>query len=619
MAGDISRQEYAARSGPTAGDRIRLGDTNLLALIERDDTRYGDEVLRGWGKTMRTGLMMNDRLPSASRGIGSSGLLGGGLSLADYVMGSEVGDRGARRRMALMSTILRDGDSDISCHMATRRTRSGMVAVLIIFMLGLAAEASAQESQTAHHGPREFFGPRFEGGQDAPRPERSRRDDVVRRWNEILLVANALDHTPVSPGENRVFGEQLGPHRTSRAFAIVHIAIFDAVNAIVSGHKSYTGLAPASRDTSIIAAVAQAAHDALVGLYPSQKPSFDELLVEDLGQVKDRHGQQRGIALGRRAAAAILGLRANDGSQFIEQRYGTEYRPEPGLGKWRQDPIAQQPTALGSLWGRVTPFVLQSAGQFPTSPPPALNSAEYVAAFDQVNRLGGCGSDPTRCSPGRPTLTERSAEQTVIGIYWGYDGTPGLGTPPRLYNQIVVRIADEMGSNAVELARLLALVNTALADAGIACWESKYLYAFWRPVTAIRATSDPNWTPLGAPASNSGGPNFTPPFPAYSSGHATFGGSVFEVLRNFYGTDRIAFSFISDELNGVTRDNKGNVRPRLVRRFSSLSEAEEENGQSRIYIGIHWAFDKTEGIAHGRSVGKYVFDNSFQPLRRNHR
>jgi len=189
-----------------------------------------------------------------------------------------------------------------------------MVAVLIIFMLGLAAEASAQESQTAHHGPREFFGPRFEGGQDAPRPERSRRDDVVRRWNEILLVANALDHTPVSPGENRVFGEQLGPHRTSRAFAIVHIAIFDAVNAIVSGHKSYTGLAPASRDTSIIAAVAQAAHDALVELYPSQKPSFDELLVEDLGQVKDRHGQQRGIALGRRAAAAILGLRANDGS-----------------------------------------------------------------------------------------------------------------------------------------------------------------------------------------------------------------------------------------------------------------------------------------------------------------
>ena len=133
------------------------------------------------------------------------------------------------------------------------------------------------------------------------------------------------------------------------------------------------------------------------------------------------------------------------------------------------------------------------------------------------------------------------------------------------------------------------------------------------------AAKDVNYSPLGAPASNLIGPNFTPPFPAYTSGHATFGGSVFEILRNFYGTDRIAFSFVSDEFNGVTRDNRGNVRPRLSRRFSSLSQAEEENGQSRIYLGIHWAFDKTEGIAHGRTVGNYVFDNAFQPLRRDMR
>ena len=236
-----------------------------------------------------------------------------------------------------------------------------------------------------------------------------------------------------------------------------------------------------------------------------------------------------------------------------------------------------------------------------------------------MKRLGGCGSDPARCSPGSATPTDRNAEQTQIGTYWGYDGTPGLGTPPRLYNQIVVHIADQMGSDAVVLARLLALVNTALADAGIACWEDKYLYAFWRPITAIRAAADPNWTPLGASASNSGGPNFTPPFPAFTSGHATFGGSVFEVLRAFYGTDRIAFSFVSDEFNGVTRDNKGNVRPRVRRSFSSLSQAEEENGQSRIYLGIHWAFDKTEGIAHGRTVGNYVFENAFQPVRRARR
>jgi PAP2 superfamily. len=503
--------------------------------------------------------------------------------------------------------------------MGSKRSRQWIIGILAALSLGLADRTAAQGTQGGYRDPREFFGPRFKGGDDAPGPGLSRREDAVRRWNEILLAANALDHTPVRAGETRVFGEQGGPHRTSRAFAIVHIAIFDAVNAIVGGHKSYTGLPPAPRDTSRHAAIAQAAHDTLAALYPSQKPTFDELLAEDLGEIRDKQAQRRGTALGSRAAATILALRVNDGSQIAEQLYGSEYIPVPGLGTWRQDPIAQQPVALGSLWGGVKPFVLRSSTQFPVPPPPALNSSTYAAAFDEVKRLGGCGLDPSRCSPGNVTVTERSAEQTQIGIYWGYDGTPGLGTPPRLYNQIVVQIADQMGSDAVELSRLLALVNTALADAAITCWETKYFYAYWRPITAIRATIDPNWTPLGAPSSNSGGPNFTPAFPSYSSGHATFGGSVFEILRRFFGADRIAFSFVSDEFNGVTQDNKGNVRPRVRRRFSSLSQAEEENGQSRIYLGIHWAFDKTEGISHGRAVGNYVFENEFQPMRRDRR
>ncbi len=123
------------------------------------------------------------------------------------------------------------------------------------------------------------------------------------------------------------------------------------------------------------------------------------------------------------------------------------------------------------------------------------------------------------------------------------------------------------------------------------------------------------WSPLGAPASNLQGPNFTPPFPAYPSGHAVFGGALFQTLRNFFGTDDIAFTFVSDELNGVTRGNDGIVRPLMPRSFDSLSEAEEENGQSRIYLGIHWSFDKTEGIAQGRRVANYVFRNAFQPRR----
>jgi len=183
-----------------------------------------------------------------------------------------------------------------------------------------------------------------------------------------------------------------------------------------------------------------------------------------------------------------------------------------------------------------------------------------------------------------------------------------------------------MGSNHMELARLLALANVAMADAAIAIWESKYFYQFWRPVTGIRESDvgtgptglgdgnaatmgDVTFSPLGAPASNLTGPNFTPPFPAFPSGHAGFGGAIFQVLRRFYGTDNIPFTFVSDEFNGVTRDNQGNVRPLIARSFSSLSKAEEENGQSRIYLGIHWSFDKTEGIAQGRRVTDYVLEN----------
>jgi hypothetical protein len=291
-------------------------------------------------------------------------------------------------------------------------------------------------------------------------------------------------------------------------------------------------------------------------------------------------------------------------------------------GHWRQDPIAPLPPALGARWAEVTPFALTSASQFRVPPPPALDSPEYAVAFNEVKSLGGDGD---------VTPTDRTEDQTIAGIYWAYDGTPSLCAPPRLYNQIVVQIARDRGANVVEMARLLALVNTAMADAGIAIWESKYFYDYWRPVTGIREADlgtgptgagdgndltegDTSYVPLCAPASNEGGKNFTPPFPAYPSGHAGFGGAIFETLRNFYGTDDIPFTFVSDEFNGVTTDVDGNVRPLIPRSFENLSQAEEENGQSRIYLGIHWSFDKTEGIALGRLVADWVFEHAFQPL-----
>jgi hypothetical protein len=444
-----------------------------------------------------------------------------------------------------------------------------------------------------------------------------------RHWNEVALNATGLDHTPVAPGETRTFGEQVGPGRSSRAMAIVHIAVFDALNAIIGGYRSYTQTPRVHEETSQDSAIAQAAHDTLSALFPSQAANFDQLLAEDLNDIPGGPAKTNGINLGHRTAAAILALRSDDGSQHAEPQMGIDFIWSDDPGKWRQDPISLHPLALGAHWGEVTPFVLRSPDQFRVPAPPSMTSPEYTAAYAEVKSLGGDGI---------VTPTERTAEQTEIAVYWAYDGTPSLCAPPRLYNQIAMQIAEERDThNVLKLARLFALVNTAMADAGVASWESKYFYQFWRPVTGIResdegtgpsglgdgnpeTTGDPIFSPLGAPASNLTGPNFTPPFPAYPSGHATFGGALFETLRNFYKTDRIAFTFVSDEFNGVTEDNQGNPRPLIPRSFSSLSQAEDENGQSRIYLGIHWRFDKTRGIAQGQRVADYVFEHAFTRL-----
>ncbi len=501
---------------------------------------------------------------------------------------------------------------------------------LIGMLLCLPALSAADEERGFKGGIEEAYGARY--GAAAPssadsssqsEPGGTSTRSRLVHWNEIAINASGYDHSPLAPGELRIFGEQLGPGRSSRAMAIVHIAMFDAVNAIAGGYQGYSGLPSAPRSTSMDAAIAQAAHDTLVAMYPSQQANFAEQLRLDLSAIPASAAKIAGRIVGRLAAAAILKKRANDGSNHAEPRMGTEYIPSNKPGKWRQDPVSQIPIALGAYWSRVTPFVLSSAAQFRVAAPPALSSPEYARAFDEVKWAGGDGST---------TATIRTPDQTFAGIFWAYDGTPSLCAPPRLYNQIAMQIATQRNTGVVETARLLALVNIAMADAGIAIWESKYWYAFWRPVTGIReadagtgptgagdrnpaTAGDPAYSPLGAPASNLNGPNFTPPFPAYPSGHAGFGGALFQTLRNFYGTDRIPFTFVSDEFNGVTVGNDGQVRPYKPRSFASLSEAETENGQSRIYLGIHWVFDMTEGIAQGRRVADYVFQRAFKPLR----
>src|SRR5688572_1632386 len=503
-------------------------------------------------------------------------------------------------------------------------------AIAVFSLAGTASILSLVGSPTRDWRFEGIWGPRYDEtrrNQISKRHPFRRGQGIVHRlrhWNEVAIDASGLDHTPVQASENRVFGEQVGPGRSSRAMAIVHIAVFDAANAIDNEFESFTGIPQVREATSMDSAIAQAAHDTLVAMFPSQARTFDQRLAEDLDDIHGGRAKDNGIDLGRRAAARILALRRNDGAQEPELRVNVDHIPSNQPDKWRQDPISLHPLALGAKWGEVTPFVMREPEQFRVAAPPPINSQAYADAYYEVKRLGGDGIT---------TSTVRTPYETTTGIFWAYDGTPSLCAPPRLYNQLALTIADAENTNdPVNLARLLALVNTAMADAGIAIWESKYFYNYWRPVTGIReadpgtgptgagdgnadTTGDAAFSPLGAPASNLTGPNFTPPFPAYPSGHAGFGGALFQTLRRFYGTDYIRFSFVSDEFNGETVGNDGVARPVVRRTYSRLSQAEEENGQSRIYLGIHWAFDKTEGIDQGRRVADYVFEHAFKRRR----
>jgi len=257
---------------------------------------------------------------------------------------------------------------------------------------------------------------------------------------------------------------------------------------------------------------------------------------------------------------------------------------------------------------------MTAADQFRAPPPLPLKSDAYKQAFNEVKSLGG--------DPLHHTSTIRKDKQTYIAKFWSYDGTPKICAPAREYNMVTRAIALQQKMLGVpDIVRLFALVNVALADAGIASWETKFFYQYWRPISGIRQAdpplqADPTYYPLGAQDTNTAGPNFTPPFPSYTSGHAAFGGALFEILRQFW-PDATPFTFVSSEWSGKNDEDVETMmdRPYIPQRFTSFSEAEFQNGQSRIYMGIHWAFDRDEGIKQGNSVADYVFANAFRPVK----
>jgi hypothetical protein len=303
--------------------------------------------------------------------------------------------------------------------------------------------------------------------------------DPVVEWNSILLDSIRVQKT--------------SPPYAARNMAIVHIAIFDAVNAIDGGYQGYATKRNGPKDASEAAAVAEAAHDTLAALYPSRAAIFDAALSASLGRVADGAAENKGIAVGRDAAKQILAQRKNDGADRV-----VSYTPGTGADDWTPTGPDFAP-ALLPQWPDVTPFSLQSGDQFRAAPPPSMTSEEFTSAFNHVKEVGAVDS------------TTRTTDETQIALFWG-DGV-GTATPPGHWNLIAQDVAEAQHNTLQQNARLFALLNIALADAGIASWDAKYEYDFVRPVTAIRnaandgnpnTTADANWTPLIA----------TPPFPS---------------------------------------------------------------------------------------------------------
>jgi len=394
--------------------------------------------------------------------------------------------------------------------------------------------------------------------------------DVVLQWNEVLLDAVRTSRTPPPPA--------------SRNMAIMHVAMYDAVNSIDGSYTPYLVAKGGPPGASPEAAAAQAAHDTLLALYPQLKTTIDTALSDSLAAVPDGPAEEKGIAVGRYVANKVLLARRYDGADA-----SVPYSPGTAPGDWQPTPPAYAP-ALFPQWPNVKSFAMTSAGQFRPPAPPPLTSADYATAVNEVKALGGDGVT---------TPTARTADQTLIANFWA-DGA-GTETPPGHWNTIAQEVSTARGTSLVENARLFALLNIALADAAIDAWDCKYQFNVWRPVTAIRAADadgnpdtvpDPTWTPLLV----------TPAFPSYMSGHSTFSSAGAAILASFFGTDDVTFTTGSDALPGQTRT------------FPSFSAAAAEAGQSRIYGGIHFQFDNQSALASGHALGDYVADNFLTPV-----
>jgi membrane-associated phospholipid phosphatase len=413
------------------------------------------------------------------------------------------------------------------------------------------------------------------------------KDDAVITWNQILL--------------NTIATTKTAPPVAARAMAMVETAVFDAVNNIVHKYQNYsiTATAPIAANCAATAieaeaAAVEAAYTVLTSLFASQTATFNTARDTSLSTIANGQAKTDGLAFGKSIADKVIASRIDDGSAIK-----VPYTPGTSPGAWQPtatvvviNPDGTTTTspapAVLPQWGSVKTFGIPQAdvvNNRPT-PPPALTSEQYATEFNQVKELGAANS------------TTRTADQTEIAKFWA-DGA-GTFTPPGHWNQIAQDVARDNFNSLVDNARLFAALNVAQADAAISCWDTKYTYNFWRPITAIRqadtdtnagTTADTSWTSLLA----------TPNFPSYTSGHSTFSGAGAAILTSLYG-DNYKFSTTGPGLPGVTRS------------FTSFNQAAEEAGMSRIYGGIHFMSDNTTGLAAGKRIGEYISDNLFAPI-----
>jgi hypothetical protein len=383
-------------------------------------------------------------------------------------------------------------------------------------------------------------------------PASPARADAVTDWNAIAINATAVPPNAVLQ---------------SRVLAIVHGAIFDAVQA--AGHKSaYAIDLKAPPATSDEAAIATAAHGVLLRLAPAQRTMLDDALNTALAKIADGESKTNGVRVGEEIAEKLVALRGKDQSDAK-----ITFTPKAGPTLYQLTPPGRLPAILPQ-WGGVTPFVLRSKVGLEFKGPPAVSSAEFARDFDEVKSVGARNS------------TTRTADQTAAAIFWVVQtGVPWFAAARA---QAVAR-----GLSIAENARLFALLSMATADSQIVGFEEKYRRPHWRPITAIRAAADlnipalkgdPNWEPLLV----------TPPHPEYPSAHATFSGAAEGILRAYFGSDDINVSVAFPAPFGVTR---------TYRKFSKITE---EVDNARVWGGIHFRSADQDGSAVGRKIADIV-------------